>query len=63
MRGISKPFVVLVISIKEDAFGVIVPIPALPVVGNVFVWASRERTAKKDNKMRRKLFLIIAFLW
>ena len=39
MRGTSIPFVVLVISSREDALGVVVPMPALPVAGKVLVCA------------------------
>ena len=40
IRGIKIPFVVDVISSNEDASGVSVPMPALPVDGNVFVCAT-----------------------
>ena len=36
MRGISKPFVVDLISSNEETFGAVVPMPAEPVAGNVF---------------------------
>jgi len=36
IRGGRKPLVVLFISSSDDALGAIVPIPAAPVVGNVF---------------------------
>ena len=36
MRGKSTPFVVLFTSRSEDAFGELVPMPALPVEGKVF---------------------------
>jgi hypothetical protein len=37
MRGIRIPFVVDFISSKDDEFGVVVPMPAAPVDGNVLV--------------------------
>ena len=37
MRGIIKPFDVLFISSKDDASGVVVPKPAEPLKGKVFV--------------------------
>ena len=36
IRGISMPFVVDLISNNDDAPGVVVPIPALPVAGKMF---------------------------
>src|ERR1043165_8146161 len=39
MRGINSPLVVDLISRSDEAFGVVVPIPALPVDGKVFVCA------------------------
>ena len=36
MRGIRIPFVVDFISSREDALGVVVPIPTAPVDGNTF---------------------------
>jgi hypothetical protein len=39
IRGISNPFEVDFISSKEDALGVVVPIPAAPVAGKIFVCA------------------------
>ena len=62
MRGIKTPFVVELMSSNEDAFGDSVPMPAAPVVGNVFVCARSETAAAKDSKMRSEFFLIIAFL-
>ncbi len=35
-RGTNMPFAVDCISNKADASGAVVPIPALPVAGNVF---------------------------
>src|SRR5882672_2119670 len=59
IRGISNPFVVLVISIKEDALGVLVPIPALPLAGNIFCALSCTR-----NKQRKMLSVKITFfIW
>ena len=39
MRGIRIPLVVDFISNNDEALGDVVPIPALPVAGNVFVCA------------------------
>ena len=39
MRGISNPLEVDLISKSDEELGVVVPIPAAPVEGNVFVWA------------------------
>ena len=39
IRGISNPFAVDLISNNDDEFGVVVPIPAAPLEGNILVWA------------------------
>ena len=39
IRGISNPFVVDLISNNDDEFGVVVPIPAAPLEGNILVCA------------------------
>ena len=36
IRGVSIPFVVLLISSADEEAGAVVPMPALPVTGNVF---------------------------
>jgi len=41
MRGIKIPFDVDFISSSDEALGVVVPMPAAPVDGKVFVCASR----------------------
>jgi len=61
MRGIKIPFDVELMSSKEDVFGASVPMPAAPVVGNVFVCAFSEQTEIKDTSMQSEIFLIIAF--
>jgi hypothetical protein len=55
----SKPFVVLIISISEDAFGVAVPIPALPLDGNVF-WACDEPVI--HTSIGKQINFIIVFI-
>ena len=57
MRGINKPFVVDFISKSEDAFGAVVPMPAEPVEGKVFVWATIT-VEKNIPKTPMKSFLI-----
>jgi hypothetical protein len=39
MRGISNPLLVDFISSRDDESGVLVPMPAAPAEGNVFVCA------------------------
>jgi hypothetical protein len=50
MREINNPFEVDLISSNDDALGVMVPMPAAPVEGNVFVCA----TATNENKVNTK---------
>jgi hypothetical protein len=45
MRGIKTPFVVDFTSRMEEALGVVVPMPALPLEGNVF--CAKEILLKK----------------
>jgi hypothetical protein len=59
MRGISKPFVVDLISNMEDALGVVVPIPALPVAGNVF-WVCALIMQRTLSDIRRKVFFMVS---
>ena len=61
--GISIPCVVDFISRSEDAFGVIVPMPALPVDGNVFVcaWIACIQNVA-DANTNRFIFFIVDFL-
>ena len=49
IRGIKIPFVVDFTSNKEDVLGVVVPIPAAPVEGNVFVCACAFEKSKQHN--------------
>ena len=58
MRGISKPLVVLIISIKDDALGVVVPIPALPFAGNIFC-ALSFGISKEKKKLSVKITVFI----
>ena len=59
IRGMSNPFDVLTISSKAEEVGAVVPIPALPVDGNVFVCAvatdESNTPIKSLNKLRIKL--------
>jgi len=54
MRGISKPYVVDLISSSEDAFGVVVPIPTAPFAGNVFcaLTAVLSRTVMQNGSSK-----------
>jgi len=62
IRGISIPCVVLFISRMEDALGVVVPIPALPVAGNVFVCEYVPTTnAVNSDVATRFLFIVFYF--
>ena len=51
IRDISNPCVVDFISSAEDAAGVVVPIPALPVEGKIFVWAKETPENKSTEDM------------
>jgi len=52
MRGMSKPCVVDLISKADDVFGDVVPIPALPVDGNIF-WACAFAVTKNAINSER----------
>ena len=65
IRGMSIPCVVDFISRSEDAFGVVVPMPALPVEGNVLVCAlpvAHKKIAAQTNPTGF-IFFIVDFLW
>ena len=59
---INKPFVVEFISSSEDAFGVIVPMPALPVAGNVFVCACVYRAIAVNVAVASRFFFTVLLL-
>jgi hypothetical protein len=46
--GMSRPFELETISRIDDALGVVVPIPALPVDGNIFCAAYNEQKIKEQ---------------
>ena len=52
IRGISKPLLVDFISNNEEAWGIVVPIPAAPVEGKVLVCAA---TLRKDMHRIRNI--------
>ena len=56
--GISIPFEVETMSRIEEALGVVVPIPAEPVEGNVFDCAQRDAVIAIAIN-RRRVFIII----
>src|SRR5215471_16717460 len=58
MRDISKPFEVDLISSSEDAWGVVVPIPAAPVAGKMFC-ACALIIPRTLNDISRKVFFIM----
>ena len=69
MRGISKPFVVDLISNNDELLGVIVPMPAAPLEGNLLVCAveffemiSIPTTHKIIIDFSWYLFLVISIL-
>jgi hypothetical protein len=57
MRGANKPFVVDVMSSADEALGDVVPIPALPVAGNVF-WLKTD-FVKKVIAIRKMCFVFM----
>ena len=59
IRGISIPCVVLFISRMEDAFGVVVPMPALPVAGNVFVCEYVPMIKAVNRAVASRFFFIV----
>jgi hypothetical protein len=61
--GINNPFVVDFISSKAEASGVVVPIPALPVEGNVLVCALvlLQMMQKMNEQMQVRIFFIMYF--
>ena len=58
IRGTSIPCVVDFISKIAAAFGAVVPMPALPVVGNVFVCAFVIAAVKAEIQRDRIIFFI-----
>jgi len=59
MRGTSTPRLVDVTSSSEDALGVVVPMPAAPVEGNVLVWAKEillKKITKQASEQKRIVF-------
>ena len=64
IRDMRRPFDVELISKSEEAFGIVVPIPAAPVDGNVFVCACTENAAENKNAVNvigKNLVFIIRF--
>ena len=57
IRGSRKPLVVDLISSKQEAAGVMVPIPAAPVAGNLF-WALLCNTTIPNRDTEKKIFCI-----
>jgi len=54
IREINKPCVVDLISNAEEASGAVVPMPALPVEGNIFVWAGKFFEIREIKIDKRK---------
>jgi hypothetical protein len=57
MRGIKRPLLVEFISSKEEALGVVVPIPAAPVEGNVLVCGNAVFVVNRTTR-REKMYFI-----
>jgi hypothetical protein len=61
MRGKSTPLAVEVTSSSDDPLGVVVPIPAAPVVGKVLVcaWAKCEVKMQSISALQRVMCVFI----
>jgi hypothetical protein len=58
IRGISRPFVVLTISSIAEALGDVVPMPALPVAGNMFcAWADKAINIVVEAAIKYVVFI------